>query len=200
MKQYNGFYGCNICELRGKQVNGVHKYSHGAKIITRTTESYLNPLQAALDRNREKRKIRITKFFDDEKESTGGFFWEWFLFNRNWRSQIIQESKSRQQSFLPRRFEILSQFVCVQSMLRCRQICSFSRWWYYNYWTHWFLLQFLGWVPLSRNFQNSETFSISRSSNWWSRAVAFRIYRWVNCKKINISHGFDFSQTVPCAS
>ena len=29
--------------------------------------------------------------------------------------------------FQPRRFEILSQFVCVQSMLRCRQLCSFPR-------------------------------------------------------------------------
>ena len=63
MKQYNGFYGCNIRDLRSKHENGAHKYFNESKKVTRTADSYLNSLQAALDRNWEKRKIRNTSFW-----------------------------------------------------------------------------------------------------------------------------------------
>lgn len=67
MKQYNGFYGCNLCDERGIHKDNSHQYPHTNALVMRTPLSYAKSLSSTLAGSKKERANKE----DPEKYTKG---------------------------------------------------------------------------------------------------------------------------------
>ena len=71
MKQFNGYYGCTLCTLRGEHFGGIHHYSHSETFVMRSPESHLVTITELENGSTEMIRAKHGRKADCEKRTQG---------------------------------------------------------------------------------------------------------------------------------